>query len=207
MATTTREKLITAEELARMHIGESCELVKGRIVYVSPAGFNHGHIAARIARLIDRHADRRGLGEVLSADTGYWVERDPDTVRAPDVAFLTHRSLRRAEAARTSFCPLGPELAVEVRSPDNTVKQLEEKASEYLAAGSKAVWLVFPDDRQVHVHVSGRPARVLGIDDAITGGKALPGFRALVREFFEGRPRRAAKKATSTKRKPRPRRA
>lgn len=184
--TTVQEKLVTAEELAAMKIRYRCELDRGRIVRVSPAGQKHGLVLARIIHLLVRHVDRRKLGRVLSGDTGYWVSRAPDSVRAPDAAFLSHATLEKAEKDDGTYFAVAPDLAVEVMSPRDTWVAVERKVREYLAAGSLAVWVVNPETETVLVFEPGTTARSLERKDRIEGGAALPGFKAKVRSFFEG---------------------
>jgi Uma2 family endonuclease len=178
------EKLITAQALARMNLDYPCELVAGRIVRMSPArGPRHGFVAARIHRLLDRFVERKRLGLVVSAETGYRTRRNPDSVRAPFVAYLSKETLARAEESSETFVPCGPDLAVEVLSPDDRWADMEEKVREYLDAGSKVVWIVNPRTETVHAYEA-KKVRVLGGGDTIDGGAALSGFKAKVAAFF-----------------------
>ncbi len=182
---TKTETLVTAEQLARMSIQGPCELVEGRIVRSTPAGRDPGLVSSRIHSLLDAHLRAHDLGRVLSAETGFRVRRDPDTVRAPDVAFVSRATLERARAARETFFPTAPDLAVEVLSPDDSMQDVEDKVRDYLAASGKLVWVVNPKRRIVYVYSTGAPRRELGEAAEIDGGDVFPGFRSLVGAFFQ----------------------
>ncbi len=179
-----QEKLLTAEELARLAIDRPCELVDGRIVFMSPASGEHGLVASQAHSLLANFVDPRGLGAVTSAETGFLVRRNPDHVRAPDVAFVSKELIARYRASGETFFPQAPELAVEVLSPDDSWERTLEKVREYLAAHGKLVWVVSPLAEQVYVFAPAKPVRVLGLEDQLDGGEALPGFRAPVAVLF-----------------------
>ncbi|MCK6459040.1 MAG: Uma2 family endonuclease [Planctomycetes bacterium] len=169
----------TAEELLRNpHIGH-CELIRGELHMMVPPGAEHGWIAARILVAIANHADSQGLGKVYS-ETGFVLARDPDTVLAPDVAFV------RSERARTSraYFEGAPDLAVEVLSPDDRPGYVRDKVAEWLEAGTRAVWVVDPRDRTVVVHEPRRKPVTRAEDDTLGGGDVLPGFEMPVRAIF-----------------------
>jgi Uma2 family endonuclease len=185
-ATELRERLVTAEEIAKKPPRYACELVEGRIVRLSPAGGRHGVVIGRINRVVSRFVDRKKLGLVTSGETGFFVRRDPDTVRAPDLAFVSHATIARFEKADETFFPGAPDLAIEVLSPDDSWEAVEKKVGEYLSAGSKLVWVVSPEAEKVYVYEPENEGRVLGRGDRVDGGAALPGFRAPVKAFFHG---------------------
>jgi len=154
-----------------------------------PPGFLHGRITMTIGASIALHVQTHELGTVVAAETGFVLTRDPDTVRAPDVAFV--RASRPAGPQR-GYYPGAPDLAVEVLSPDDRPGYVREKVAEWLEAGTVAVWVVDPRKRTVTIHQSGRaphengPApSVLGESDTLRGGDLLPGFELLVRELFD----------------------
>lgn len=178
------EKLITAEQLATMRIDYPCELGEGRIVRLSPTSWTHARVVANVLELLVPYAKRKKLGKVTSADGGYHVRRKPDSVRCPDVAFLSRETMARADAAGGTFARVAPDLAVEVLSPKDPWVEIETKVGEYLDAGSKLVWIVNPKAETVHVYEPGKDVRVLSTKDKIEGGKALPGFKAPVKAFF-----------------------
>jgi Uma2 family endonuclease len=186
MATVLREKLLTAEDIAKKPPRYACELVEGRIVRLSPAGMKHGLVIGWILDLLLPFVKRKKLGLVTSGETGFLVGRNPDTVRAPDIAFVSHATIRRSEETGETFFPCAPDLAIEVLSPDDSWEAVQKKVPEYLAAGSKLVWVVSPEGEKVYVFEPKSEGRVLGRADKIDGGAALPGFRAAVKAFFSG---------------------
>jgi Uma2 family endonuclease len=183
-------KLVTAEDLPGLKVHDPYELVKGEIVQLSPAGGKHGRVAGRAHTLVLLHAHRRKLGIVVSSDTGYYVHRNPDSVRAPDVAFISKERLARFEADPGTFYPEAPDLAIEVVSPSDTFDYVVEKVEEYLSAGGKAVWVLIPRNETIVVFELGKPARTLHAKDTISGGDALPGFKARVSAFFTDKPKK-----------------
>ena len=176
-------RLITAEDLARM--GRKAfrfELVRGRMVRMNPTNSDHGRISLLIGSEVRAFVHSRRLGTVM-VETGYTLSRAPDTVRGPDVSFV--RAGRPGGLPSQGFVAGPPDLAVEVKSPDDTIPELMSKATEYLSAGAELVWIVDPGPQKVTVLAAGRPPRELGIDDALDGGETLPGFALRVAEVFE----------------------
>ena len=121
------------------------------------------------------------LGTVVAAETGFVLARDPDTVRAPDIAFL---GATRPSGPQRGYYPGAPDLAVEVLSPDDRPSYVVEKVAEWLEAGTIAVWVIDPRTRTVTVHSAGELAGVLEESDVLTGGILLPGFALAVRDIF-----------------------
>ena len=183
MATTITD-LMTAEELERLpDDGYRYELIEGVLHRMSPASFRPSNIAARITARIVIFADEHGLGEVTSADGGYVLRRDPDTVLAPDVAFVRTERLPSA-AEQEHFAPVVPDLVVEVVSPSDSMTKVDDKVKRYLAASVSLVWVFHPRRRTVTVRRSNQPARVLRDGDVLDGEDVLPGFRLSVSEIF-----------------------
>lgn len=176
--TWPRDEIITAEELAdRPETDDHEELVRGSIVREPPPGYGHGSVQLRIGALLDEWVRQRDLGDVLT-ETGFVLSRDPDTVRAPDVAFVAkHRVPRPAE--RRGYFEGAPDLAVEVRSPSDDDRAMAAKAREYLAAGARMVWVVDPEAETVTVHRPDSPPRGIGRRGMLDGGEVIPGFAVL----------------------------
>ena len=173
---TTAEQLLHAPDLGR------CELVRGALVMMTPAGFEHGRIGIRLAQRLAEFVERGGLGVVTGPDTGFLLERNPDTVRAPDVAFVEKSRLPAKKI--TSFFPGAPDLAVEVLSPDDRASEVLAKVQAYLAAGCKVVWVVDPETQIVSAHDSaGRVVKWTGTA-AISGEPLLPGFELPLADLF-----------------------
>ena len=187
MSTTTR--LITADELLVMpHRDERgndfrLELVRGEVRRMSPTGITHGVFCTELAIEIGGFVKANDLGIVCGAETGFIVEREPDSVLGADVAFISHERLAKIENP-DKFGPFAPDLAVEVMSPSNTTREMEEKVALYFGAGARAVWVFDPKKRTAAVYASPAEARVLDERDTLDGGEVLPGFRLELSKLF-----------------------
>lgn len=181
-ATLTRP--ITADELLAMpDDGYRYELVRGELIRMAPAGSEHGQVAMELAGPLHRYVKTHNLGNVYAAETGFKLESDPDTVRAPDVAFVSRE--RVAETGRPKgFWPGAPDLAVEVVSPGDTVNEVEEKVAEWLEGGARMVWVVSPKLHTVTVYRSLTDIVTLTEKDKLDGGDVVPGFQMNLAEVF-----------------------
>jgi len=175
---------VTAEELLRKpDDGFRYELVRGELRKMPPAGSEHGYIAMRLGSRLGRHVEANDLGRVYAAETGFKLTSDPDTVRAPDAAFIGRE--RVEEAGRVEgYWPGAPDLAVEVVSPGDTHTEVVEKALAWLGAGSRMVLVVDPGQRTATVYRSLDDIRILTEGDAIDGADVVPGWRLPVAELF-----------------------
>ena len=174
--------LITAEELERMgRSGFQYELVRGRLVQMNPPNHEHGRVAVEVAAALLQFVRTDRLGSVV-VESGYTLARNPDVVRGPDVSFV--RKGRSDYPPVRGFYIGAPDLAVEVRSPDDSVAELLAKAAEYLAAGTELVWIIDPIETTVHVLSSGAGAVTLGPGDALSGGTTVPGFTLSIGALF-----------------------
>jgi Uma2 family endonuclease len=175
--------LVTAEQLLRLPRGrQRLELVRGQLRAVSPAGWQHGMVAARLHRLLAAHVAANGLGETFVAETGFLIARDPDTVLAPDVSFVAEARLGAIAAA--GFFPGAPDLAVEVRSPDDSRRQLAEKARLWLEHGCRMVVVLDPAARSAAIHRPGAAPEEVDAAGAITGGDVVPGLELRLADLF-----------------------
>jgi Uma2 family endonuclease len=174
---------MTAEQLAELTDDryKKSELVKGELIVMSPTGFEHGIVSARIAQILNDFVRARGLGYICGAEMGFILQRNPDTVRAPDVAFVRKE---KVSALPTSFAEFAPDLAVEIVSPADRSSEMEQKISEYLAAGTRLVWVVYPMTKTVYVYGPGRAVQRLSASETLSGEDVLPGFSITVSEFF-----------------------
>lgn len=180
MATKPR---LNMEQLAQLPKEDSLyELDEGELITMALRSGRHGIVEGRILRLLDRFVLENGLGQVLPSDTGFILSRAPDTIRAPDVAYLTPEKARRIPDE--GFVPFAPDIAVEVVSPSDSYSSLLRKAQQYLGAGSKVVCLVDTKTRQVQVLEPGGASRLLTEDDALEFPTLLPGLTIPVRELF-----------------------
>ena len=162
--------------------GFQSELVRGEIVLMPLPKGRHGIICNRIGRFLGNLVDTRKLGWVTSNDTGVILERDPDTMRGPDVAYW---SITRQPKMPENYFEIPPDIAVEVLSPDDRRKNVREKIKDYVKNGVKLVWLVDPDTRTVTVYQGSLRGSELDEADTLTGGDVLPGFTCKVSEFFD----------------------
>jgi len=176
-AITTAEQLLRLSEPGYRH-----ELVRGELRRMSAASPLHGAVGMRLARRLADLVEEHDLGAVFGAETGFVLARDPDTVLAPDVAFV--RADRLPAEAVPGFFPGPPDLAVEVLSPSDTAAAAGRKARSWIAHGTRLVWVVDPVARTVAVHRPRAEGRVLGVDDTLTGGHVVRGFRVTVRDLF-----------------------
>lgn len=166
--------LLTAEDLLDVpDDGLRRELVDGVVRTMSPAGARHGRAGAILLALVWNHVEQDALGAVFTAETGFRLSRDPDTVRAPDLAFV--RAERVAETDVPGFPDLAPDLVAEVVSPGDRASEVTAKALAWLDAGVRLVWVVDRPTRSVTVHSPGS-TRVLRDDGTLDGGDVLPGF-------------------------------
>jgi Uma2 family endonuclease len=182
MAQETRA--ITADELLRMpDDGYKYELVAGRLRKMTPAGSIHGVVGMRMAVAISVHVDQHQLGVVFAADTGFKLASSPDTVRAPDVSFVSRGRIPTGGIPK-AYWPGAPDLAVEVLSPTDVRSEIDEKIDEYLRSGVRLVWFVNPFERRVTIHRPGKGPLVLDERDSVDGGDVLPGFSYPLARLF-----------------------
>lgn len=181
---TTSVTLLTADDLWNLpnHGGRS-ELVRGELREMAPAGFDHGTVTGRLTVKLGAVVMAQKLGEILAAETGFLIARDPDTVRAPDIAFVCQDRIRHEKRPAT-FWIGAPDLVVETMSPSDTVLDTDEKVQEWLAAGARLVWTLNPRQQTVKVYRPGEPVRILGTHDTLDGEEVVPGFRILIAELF-----------------------
>ena len=170
---------MSADELLRLNlVGKRTELVRGRLVVREPAGFGHGAVASNLAREIATFVRERDLGQVLAAETGFKLATGPDTVRAPDVAFVSRARVPHPRPA--GYADLAPDLAVEVLSPDDRPGKVLEKVGDWLTAGTRLVWVVDPVRQQVRVYRADGSETVVETDGTLDGEDVLPKFRCAV---------------------------
>ena len=175
-------KLWTVEDIERLPDDDlRYALIKGVLYRMPPPMFRHGRVVLLIGRHIGNFVDEHGLG-VVSDQSGFVLERDPDTLLGPDLAFVQRA---RVPADENAYPELAPDLVVEVASRSQTRPSIEEKTSLYLAAGVRLVWVVDPERRTVHVYRADGPERLLSDRDVIDGEDVLPGFRLPVARLFD----------------------
>jgi Uma2 family endonuclease len=181
-----QERLYTADDLWEMSHGENAkrlELSKGIIIEVSPTGEVHTVIAAWLLYLIMRFVELHDLGEVTGEAGGYLPATDPDIVRAPDIGFVAKERLTLSTSEK--YVPLAPDLAGEIMSPGDTAAEINDKILEYLQAGTRLIWVVYPKSRTVTVYRSLTDVHILDLDGTLDGFDVLPGFSLPVRDVFK----------------------
>ena len=183
VATLALPKLTTMDEFCLLpDNGARCELLKGVVLELPPAGYEHGDLTMNVAAALKAHAQAHQLGRVVF-ESGFVVSRDPDTVRAPDCAFV---SAERVPVPRPEKYFEGPpDLAVEVVSPGDTASDVHEKVTQWLDAGARLVWVIYPRTRTVVVYNSRKDATILRDDDTLSGEGVVPGFELPVGRIFE----------------------
>lgn len=181
------EQLMTADEfLAWTHREENqgrfFELERGEVVEMPPAGKYHGFICANIARLLGNHVAERGRGYVCSNDAGVVTERNPDSVRGPDVSYF--EDTQSAGDMDRGYAQQPPRLAVEVLSPHDRVNQMMQRVAELLRAGVSMVWVIDPEARDISICRPGEEPRLLSAEETLTADDILPGFACPIEQIF-----------------------
>ena len=178
------QKPVTAEELLNMpDDGLRSELVKGEVRRTASAGNVHGRLAINVTIPLGQHVRENAFGTVYATETGFKLSSEPDTVRAPDVAFV--RRERVEEMGEVEGCwPGAPDFLVEVVSPGDLYTEVEEKVWDWLDAGARMVVVVNPRGQSVRVHLSHTETFVLTEQDTLDGSNVLPGWKLPVAEIF-----------------------
>lgn len=162
--------------------GKHHELERGEVVEMSRPGELHCLVCGNVTRILGNYTFQSRKGYVLSNDVGIVWERNPDTVRGPDVVLYDHS--RRYQDLNPKFCEDIPTLVVEVRSPNDRMSKINRRISQFLTWGVPLVWLVDPEDKTVTIYWHDRPHAVLEADQELTGDGILPDFHCRVAEFF-----------------------
>ena len=175
--------LLTAEEVERISIpGKVTELIRGHLVVHEPPGTWHGAISAKLTYLLVDFVRHQGLGLVFGQDTGFKIGSDPDTVRAPDVAFVARE--RVGVIRQRGYAELAPDLLAEILSPDDRPGEVLAKVADWLAAGTKIVWVVDPERREARVYRQDGSLTVVRGDDSLDGEDVLPGFSCSLKDVL-----------------------
>lgn len=187
MVTAARQPatLVTSAQFANMFgADDRVELWRGIVVEMSPVNHLHSRIAFRLNARLSMFVIEHGLGEVWPADTGYTIEVGPDTVVAPDLAFAPQAYAKTVTKMSRGFPFFIPPLVVEVKSPNDSEREIAEKLALYLAAGVGEIWWVRPMEETLTRQWLDRSPRTLGRDDLLDAVEALPGFSMEVRDVF-----------------------
>ena len=175
--------LQTASDLLRFaEPGKTAELVRGVLIVREPPGTPHGARAARLTVRVGAFVQQHALGEVFAQDTGFLIQRDPDTVRAPDLAFV--RKDRLGAIAGEGYAELAPDLVAEILSPGDLPGEALEKVGQWLAAGVRLVWVLDPVRLEARVYRSDGSVLTVEADGTLDGEDVIPGFRCTLREIL-----------------------
>ncbi len=180
----TQHTLLTADDLAKQpDDGTRYELVRGVLEKMPPAGFEHGICAAEIGSKLNVHVKTHKLGYVCGAETGFKIAQNPDTVRAPDAAFVSQASIEQQGIVR-GYWEGAPDLAIEVISPNDTYAEVAEKVDEWLTAGCTMVWVINPRRETVEVYRANEDFVLLHGTDTLDGSDVVEGFQCRVQDIF-----------------------
>jgi Uma2 family endonuclease len=176
---------MTAEELLRLpSTGKRYELIAGELHELAPAGGEHGFVGGKavihLGAFLAQHPELGGA--LFAAETGFRLARNPDTVRAPDVAYVAEARLPQARVP--GYPDLAPDLVVEVVSPNDTASEIQGNVEEWLRAGTNLVWILYPSTRSAMVHQSDGAARLHHAEDTLHGEPVLPGFACRLGDLF-----------------------
>ncbi len=174
---------LTGDELFEMGDLGPCELIAGRIIPMTPAGGPHGFIELNVGYELKTFVKQNKLGWVQTGEVGIYTGRNPDTVRGADVIFISKKRLKKLP--KTGFLEVAPELVVEIFSPSETWKEIEDKIDEYFAAGVKWIWVVNPKNRDLIIYQGDKEPKKLRENDTLIGEDILSGFELKISKLFE----------------------
>lgn len=179
--------LMTAEMFEQSPLNDKwVELTQGEVIRMSPTGPMHGEIALTIGAAIRNWVGEYKVGKAYAAETGFILSRNPDTVRAPDVAFVASTERAAQQRRKQGFFEGAPDLVVEVMSPGDTEEEVRRKILDFFNAGTRLIWIISPRTETVTVYQSLSEVRVLTSEETLDGGTVLPGFTLPVQEIFGG---------------------
>jgi len=173
---------LTGEELYAMDDIGPAELVKGKLVHQMPTGHSHGRLEASITGFLFLYLQQHNIGHLLTGEVGIYTQRDPDTVRAVDAAFISHE--RYAQVQSDSYLDICPELLIEVLSPHDSWSVVQEKLAEYFAVDARMIWVFDPRLEQIHVYRSLDDVTRITKDGELSAPDILPGFQIEARKVF-----------------------
>jgi Uma2 family endonuclease len=177
-----KETLMTGEELFRRPDLGPCELVNGRIVPLAPTGDEHGDVELELGTRLRLYGKESGRGRAVGGEVGIYIRRNPDTVRAADIAFISKE--RDIHPRTKGYFEVAPELVVEVLSPSDSWSDITEKLADYFSAGVDRVWIVDSKLRSVFAYRSLTEVRQFREGEDLVDEELLPGFRVPVKDLF-----------------------
>jgi Uma2 family endonuclease len=184
--TAAAGRLLTIDEYAQLpDNGVPTELVRGRVITLNLPFPWHGFVCGNVTLIMGGFTQAQDLGYPVTNDSGIITERDPDTLRGADFAFYSYKRIPKGTLAKRGYLSVTPDLAVEVKSPDDRWKDILAKVVEYLNAGVAVVCVLDPERSTVTVYQPDQPERTYAADDTLMLPDVLPGFSVVVRRFFE----------------------
>jgi len=166
--------LMTAEELLQANIPDKrTDLIRGVLRVREPAGDRHGRVTMNLTIRLGTHVERTGAGQLFAAETGFTLSRGPDTVRAPDIAFVQRERLPNAVPGFPEFAP---DLVVEVLSPGDRAGEVLAKVGDWLEAGVRLAWVIDPERRRARMYRPDGSEASIDEDETLSGDDVLPGF-------------------------------
>lgn len=182
----TPPRFMTAEELMALPDGYGWrfELVAGEVVWFPVGGIDHSDVELGLMMPLGQFVDEHKLGTVFAPDTGFVLARNPDTVLAPDLSFMSNARLPRSEIGDW-YVPSAPEFALEVVADFEARRLFATKVALYLSAGSRLIWVACPDTETIIAYAPGQAPHLFGRDDWLDGGDVFPGFRVAAAEVFD----------------------
>jgi Uma2 family endonuclease len=181
---TKTETLVTGDELLAMGNIGPAELIEGRLILMSPTGFPHGNYEGNFYEQLKSYARKHKAGKVVVGEVGIYTQRDPDTIRAADVVFISNERLARRQKT-SGFLDVAPELIVEILSPDDRWQEVTQKMREYFAIGVKLVWVAEPTSKIVYAYRSVTEVQEFPETSALVAEDVLPDFSVSVAALFE----------------------
>jgi Uma2 family endonuclease len=181
---TVGKTLMTAEELILPRGLARYELIHGELVESPLSGAMHGQVLSEVAFHLMCFTEPRNLGAVLIGDTGIILARNPDHVRAPDACFISAERVPNDDVP-DSYLEFVPDLMIEVISPDDAAAAVQQKTEEWLQAGARVVWTLYPASRSISVSEAAAGTRVYHDGETLHGEPVLPGFAVAVSAFFD----------------------
>jgi Uma2 family endonuclease len=176
------QRLLTAQEFWHLSSSKYSELVRGEVIETMPPGGRHGEVVIALGALLHLWV-KGGSGGYVGTEAGFIVGHDPDTVRGPDISYVSAAHIPPGGVPE-AFWPFAPDLAVEVVFPSETANEVQEKVRDFLSAGTPLVWVIYPRRGEVVVYTADGLARTYSGDDALEQPQVLPGFSCRVSELF-----------------------
>jgi Uma2 family endonuclease len=182
MATTMPGTATEADLMAMPNDGHKYELINGEIRRLSPAGTRHSEVSGELFARLREFVKARRLGRVFESSAGFRLPNG--NVRSPDISFVAAGRFQDDESP-VGYSPVVPDLAVEVRSPNDRAQEVLDKVGEYLDAGVRLVWVIDPPERRANRYRSLTDVRTVHAQDELDGEDVLPGFRCVLNEIFQ----------------------